>query len=61
LAQAGDSTAVWTRAEVAVRHDSVGRATPPLAPNRPLSAGILPAVFFIYSKTGPLPTSKLPS
>jgi len=40
LATGGGITNAWTRAEVAVRHSSVGRATPPLAPNRPLCEAI---------------------
>jgi len=49
--QAGVSTAVWTRAEVAVRHSSVGRDTPPLAPNRPLEVGFYTFSFSIFSIT----------
>jgi len=45
LAQAGDSTAVWTRANDDVTCSLSDEPTPPLAPNRPLAAVIL----FVFS------------
>jgi len=41
LAQAGDSTKVWTRANNDVTCSLSDEPTPPLAPNRPLVAGHL--------------------